>query len=149
MKTAYVLPDELGRLQPFLSPEYCRGWLLSRLHPSGPTCPECGELTAGKQAQRFNSLETVRCGHCGKSFTAFTGTVFHRSRLEPAQIVLMLMLLRLGRGEAEIAGELGTHERTIRRWRKRFMELGTDMEPFPAEGDQTKDTPGKDEARAT
>ena len=108
----------------FFDPRRCSEWLIDRLHPAGVRCNSCGTpLTGEDRIARFYSLQRVRCPSCGKFLAPLPGTFLSHCRLEPRELVLMLLLLRLSVADNEIARVVGRNKETIRLWRRKFEIL--------------------------
>jgi transposase-like protein len=123
-----VLPDALDDIPGLLNPLACRDWLLSRLHPTGPVCPTCGQTLGDPRAgRRFAALRLVKCEACQARFTAFTGTVFSGAQMPPEDITLMLLLFKLGERDTEIAAVLDLNKSTVNRWRRLLKEHGANI----------------------
>ena len=124
MKT--VLPDNLKILLMFFDERSCRRWLILQLHPQGIHCPSCG---APQDSDRIRELaysfKRLRCRECGHRFNAFSGTAFERTQMSAQQIVLLLMLFRLGRSDAEISRAASVSRPTVGRWRRAFRAAGS------------------------
>jgi len=74
-KTATVVLD-------LLDEQRCREWLLSKVHPFGPSCPGCGgPVVNDRQVASWWAGRRVCCKCCGKYFSATTGTVLNKMGL--------------------------------------------------------------------
>jgi transposase-like protein len=108
----------------FLDDEYCRQWILKKLHPNEDVfCPGCevsDSVLTGKRAERFWMAKRVKCSYCGKYFTALTDTFLSGIHMTFKEIILLVMLLGLGCSNTSIAKFIGYNEETIRIWRKKF-----------------------------
>jgi transposase-like protein len=124
MKT--VLPDNLKILLMFFDERSCRRWLILQLHPQGIHCPRC---EAPQDSDRIRELaysfKRLRCRECAHRFNAFSGTAFERTQMSAQQIVLLLMLFRLGRSDAEISRAARVSRPTVGRWRRYFRACGS------------------------
>ena len=120
-----VLPDDLSVLLIYFSERRCREWLINELNPGGVNCPSCGQAQDSSRLQLVYSLKRIRCCSCGRKFSAFTGTVFEGTQLGPRQIVVMLMLMRMGRPNADIARAARISRSTVSRWRHFFRDQGS------------------------
>ena len=107
----------------FLDRDRCREWVLRRLHPDTPRCPACRSALSEKLAARFWSGDRVKCKSCRKYFTAVTGTFLQGTHMTFIEVVLLSVFLGVGTSTALIAHKLGSHEETIRIWRRKFRLL--------------------------
>ena len=119
------MPDDLYTFLLYFSEHKCRGWLVYELHPEGIYCPSCGQAQDSNRVQLVYSLKRIRCSSCGRKFSAYTGTDFESTQLSPRQIVVMLMLLRMGRPNGDIARAAGMSRSTAARWRRYFRAAGS------------------------
>ena len=109
----------------FLDRERCREWVLERLHGHDPACPECGGLLDDpRRLARWRANGRIRCGGCGKFYSATTGTFMAGSRLGFRQVVLLALLMGLGLSNAQAAAILGCSAEAARLWRARFIQEG-------------------------
>lgn len=124
-KPRKVLPDDLQVLLIYFSERECRKWLVHELNPDGANCPSCGQDQDSSRLQLVYSLKRIKCSSCGRKFSAYTGTVFEGTQLGPRQIVIMLMLFRMGRSNADIARAAKMSRSTAARWRRYFRAVGS------------------------
>ena len=103
------------------------------------TCPHCKAERVSRHG-RSNGLQRYRCGTCGKTFSALTGTplcgLHKRSKwLGQAEA------LREGLTLHKVAAALNIHVSTAHRWRHRFLALPMALQPHTltgiAEADET------------
>ena len=98
----------------------CRRGLIGLLHPGGGRCPGCGEPVGEHQLDSWHGLKRLRCGRCGRFFTAASGTVLSGCKLDWRVVFLIAAFLALGLEVKVIARTLGVSEETVRLWRGRF-----------------------------
>ena len=98
-----------------------------------PSCRRKGR-GPGRSPTRHAHLKTRRgrfrryqCPACGKTFTATTGTVYHRLRSSPEQFDMALRMAVEGQSKAAIARTLGKSVGTIRRWIERAARIAADF----------------------
>lgn len=93
-------------IQDLMSEEACRQKLLDVLHSAGLHCPVCGSKSY-RVARRNCYYDSYRCKDCQGYFSAYSQTVFARSR-QPAS-VLLLLLRGIAKGEPsnKLSAELG------------------------------------------
>ena len=85
----------------------CYAKLVEWLHPDGLACPRCHE--ADRMIAHRRHLAPIlefRCGHCGRVFNAFTGTILHGLRRRPRALVLIVRGIAQGVPTAQLALEL-------------------------------------------
>jgi len=119
-------PADIGRqgVAIFFDDNFCRGWILKRLHPEGPRCPGCAERIVGyRSLQSFMRGDRVKCCHCGKYFTALTGTFISGCHLSFPQVILMAILLEAGTDDVHIARMMNISYESVRGWRSRFAVI--------------------------
>jgi transposase-like protein len=102
----------------FLDENFCREWILRRLHPQGATCPHC-ELTIHEQ--RFWLARKIKCSQCKKWFTALTGTFLSGCQFTFSEVIVLAMFLSLQVPDKEIAKVLDISSENVRLWRHKFM----------------------------
>ena len=120
-----ILPDNLSILLIHFSERRCREWVIHELHPDGIYCPSCGVAQDSSRIQLAYSLKRIRCCSCGRKFSAYTGTSLENTQLGPRQIVVMLMLFRMGRPDKDIAHAAQMSRSTAARWRRFFRAAGS------------------------
>lgn len=99
----------------------CKKWLLEHAHPNGPACPECGRLLRNdKSLASWWKLDRVCCAGCKRYFTAFTGTMYQGTKLDPREIYAMTLFIALGVPANHIAAALRLSVTTVRNWITRF-----------------------------
>jgi transposase-like protein len=108
----------------FLDEEMCRLWVLSSLHENTSVgCPECGSVLIGTGKKNFWDGKRIRCHHCGKFFTALTGTFLSGCHLGYRTIVLLAVFLSVGMKHDEIARKLGISSEAVRLWNLKFQAI--------------------------
>jgi transposase-like protein len=93
----------------------CVAWLEQYLHPTGLVCPRC-QSAERRLFRRHACFPTYRCRECQRTYTILTGTVFEKTRQQPATIVLLLRGIAKGESTARLSRELDLD-------RKRLGEL--------------------------
>ena len=105
----------------FLNAEFCREWVLRKIHPAGVVCPGCSEKIQDKQRTvKFWNGERLSCGFCGKKFTALTGTFLSGTRMNFEEIICLVIMLKTGAVTFDIANKLGCDVTTVRKWRSKL-----------------------------
>jgi transposase-like protein len=92
--------------------------LLEEAFAAAPRCPHCA-ATGPRRWGRASGLRRYRCGGCGKTFDALTGTSLARLR-EKARWLAYGEALAAGMSLTEAAAHCGVHLTTSFRWRHRF-----------------------------
>ena len=105
----------------FLDADFCREWVLKRIHGETGRCPNC-HIEAESQ-QRFFQGARIKCRPCGKFYTALTGTFLCGTQFDFREIVLLALFLELGLANSSIAKTLGVDQETVRIWKNRFNAL--------------------------
>lgn len=106
----------------FLDETYCREWILKQLHGDNPACPGCGYHN--EIPKNYWDGKLVRCKLCDKWFTGVTDTFLSAAKLNFREVFLLAVLLGLGQDNQAIANILRVTPETIRRWRRKFDEIG-------------------------
>jgi transposase-like protein len=85
----------------------CYAKLAQWLHPDGLACPRCRQADRIRfhRSRRAPVLD-YRCGHCGRVFNAFTGTILHGTRRRPSELALIVRGFAQGVPTAQLAREL-------------------------------------------
>jgi transposase-like protein len=103
------------------------------------TCPHCKAERVSRHG-RANGLQRYRCGMCGKTFSALTGTPLcglHKRNTWLGQAEALRDDLTLHK----VADALQIHVSTTHRWRHRFLALPMALQPQAltgiAEADET------------
>lgn len=96
----------------------CREWIISRMHPDGARCPDCG-LVLNDDAS-FRAGRRCHCGRCGRWYTATTDTFLEGTHLDFSQAYLLAVLIDLEVPPHRIAYCVGVSTDTVRIWVKRF-----------------------------
>jgi hypothetical protein len=96
----FVVGDVLGVFAvEFLAEVFCRYWVIGKLHPDDQMrCPECGANVPDNLLRSFWDAKRIKCDHCGKYFTALTGTFLSGCHFDFREIVLLAFMLALGGG---------------------------------------------------
>ncbi|MBV8231016.1 MAG: transposase [Planctomycetaceae bacterium] len=85
----------------------CYAKLVEWLHPDGLACPRCHEADRMMAHRRHRApILDFRCGHCGRVFNAFTGTILHGLRRRPSPPVRIVRGIAQGVPTAQLAREL-------------------------------------------
>jgi transposase-like protein len=107
----------------FFDEQYCRMWILSLLYSDYPLCPECGMKIPKSKLQRFWNCQRIRCGNCGKFFTALTGTFLSGCHMDFRKLILLAIFLECSFPTKEIAERLHVSAETIRIWKNKFETI--------------------------
>ena len=108
----------------FLDEAFCRHWILKKLHPGDEQlCPQCRIPITGNALQHFWEAKRVRCGTCGKFFTALSGTTIGGCHLDFRSLIILGIFLGLGIRYELIATRLGINPETVRLWQKKFEAI--------------------------
>jgi transposase-like protein len=108
----------------FLDETYCRQWVLKKLHPGEPICPNCGiPISDETRLQRFWSGSRLNCRRCRMFFTALTGTFLAGSHFDFRETILISILLGFEIDNWKIAEVLDVTQETVRLWKKRFEAI--------------------------
>lgn len=119
------LGDVIGDFGPnFLDEARCREWIISRMHSTGYRCPYCGADVPVMAYGRYVKALRIRCTDCRRQFTAFTGTWMSGAKMDPREVVLVAIMIRLGRGASFIARLTGRSVTTISDWSRRLRIYG-------------------------
>lgn len=107
-------------------------WLHKYFHPQGLACPQCHASL--KHARLFGHTERshvtlYRCQHCGTAYTVYTGTVFARNHLRPAQVILLLRGICKGESTASLSRELQLAYDTVHHLRQRIHTNAIGLQP--------------------
>ena len=111
----------------YLDAGWCRAWVMERLHQVEPfdanKCPRCGTDIPERQMHSFWDCKRIKCDHCGKYFTALTGTFLSGCHFSFREIVLLAFMLALGVADKQIAATLKISAENVRLWRHRFEAI--------------------------
>jgi transposase-like protein len=101
----------------------CYAKLVAWLHPEGLACPRCHRADRMRVHRRHRApVLDYRCGHCGRVFNAFTGTIVHGNRRRPAELALIVRGVAQGVPTAQLARELGCDRSELLRLRHRLQD---------------------------
>jgi hypothetical protein len=95
-------------------------WLARHLHAEGFKCPRCG----GTERRLFRAqgqFPADRCRACEGYDTRLTGTVFEKTRQQPAPVVRLLRGIATGEPTARLARELGLSRKQLHTLRQRIQ----------------------------
>ncbi len=95
-------------------------------------CPRCNKPGAAKRGV-VDGLQRYRCGHCGKTFNAVTGTSVSGLR-KREKWLQYCEALRDGLTLEKAAEHCGIHPSTAFRWRHRFLKTFSDNKPQKLQG---------------
>jgi transposase-like protein len=102
----------------------CYHKLVALLHPQGLACPCCHSREGlGVHRRHRDPVLDYQCSQCGRVFNAHTGTILHRSRWRPSEILLFLRGIAQGVSTAQLARELGWQRPHLLRWRHKLQGL--------------------------
>lgn len=115
-----------------LGEEQSAEWILKHFHPNGLKCPGC--CAGVEQARCFRTtkrsgLTVYRCRRCEAIYNLYSGTVFERRHLTPAQVVLLLRGICKGEPSATLANELGVVRSTVHLIRKEVQSNAESLQP--------------------
>lgn len=79
-------------------------------------CPARGQAGKGNIAVHSKKEQRYRCTLCHKTFSARTGTIFHRRRTDETLIILVITLVSWGCPIVAIEHAYGIQAQTIRDW---------------------------------
>ena len=106
----------------FLDEAGCRRWFMSKLYPTGGSCPSCGTALTKKQHYLFFQGKRVTCKRCGRWFNERAGTMLSGTHMTYSEAMLLMLLLGLGQSARLIADILGCDEETVRIWRNKLKK---------------------------
>ena len=103
------------------------------------SCPRCQSSRKVKHGTEFGA-QCFRCKDCGKTFTATTGTPFHRLR-NKSNLLENAACIADGLSVRKTAARLGFSVQKTFRWRHRFLDFLDQQKPSAlagiVEGDET------------
>lgn len=122
-------PDEERRVaeNQHLWADIRRNWKQYRSYAqySGLQCPECKRKDAFVFHAYYRGRKRYKC-KCGTTINDFSQSLMHRSRHPKKWLDFMEMVLR-GESLGQMSKELGLSKVTLYRWRKKFMQLATEL----------------------
>jgi hypothetical protein len=92
-------------LTDLLDDDVCTLWLARHLHPEGLKCPHGGSHDR-RLFRAQGHVPAYRCRVCDGYDTLLPGTVFAKTRQQPATLVLLLRGMAKGESTARLAREL-------------------------------------------
>ena len=117
-----------------LDEDACYAELVTWLHPDGLACPRCHRADRmGVHRRHRDPVLDYRCGHCGRVFDAFTGTILHGTRRRPGELALIVRGIAQGVPTARLARELDCDRSELRWLRHRLQDAayrGRDRMPL-------------------
>lgn len=107
-----------------LDQERCRKFFLEWLfNGQDVQCPRCGFPLQGARRPRFFKGEISYCSGCGKKYYPLRGSLFHWSKLNYVELVLILVLSELGVDSGQIAALLKRQPVAIKTAIKKIKEI--------------------------
>ena len=107
----------------FLDEDACHCKLVALLHPEGLAYPRCGRRERlGIHSRHREPVLEYQCGHCGRVFNAWTGTVLQGTHRRPGQLLLILHGVATGEPTARMARELGCDRKHLLELRHRLRD---------------------------
>jgi hypothetical protein len=103
-----------------LDDSICAIWLERHLHPDGLKCPH-GRSPERRLFRAQGHFPAYRCRACEGYDTLLTGTVFEKTRLRPATLVLLLRGIAKGEPTARLAREPGLSRKQLHTLRQRIQ----------------------------
>jgi transposase-like protein len=103
-----------------LDDSICMLWLERYLHPDGLQCPYC-RSTERRLFREQGHFPAYRCRACDRYYTLLTGTIFEKTRQQPATLVLLLRGIAKGEPTARLARELGLSRKQLHTLRQRIQ----------------------------
>ena len=99
----------------------CRKWVLSRLFPAGPRCPDCGAaVRPGRATDSWWQLRRVHCLECGSRYRSTKGSFLQGSTLDFRQVVILAWAFSCGLTNSAAAKVAEVDNKTARFWRLRL-----------------------------
>ena len=99
---------------------------------SAPACPHCHHQPCGRWG-KAHGLPRFRCGACGRTFNALSGTPLARLRHRECWDEYAQALID-GETVRAAARRCGVHKNTAFRWRHRFLALPAGIKPSSLHG---------------
>ncbi len=118
------------------SEDACFEILIWLLHPGGLACPRCGDRSRRKVHRRRRCpVLDYRCGHCGRVFNAWTGTVLEGTHRRPSEILTIMHGFARGTPTARMARELKCQRAQLVVFRRRLKAQAGRLLAFLGAGD--------------
>jgi len=115
------------RLAEFFNEDLCQQWILKRLHPGDPKCPDCDATIKDDTTLRnFWGGKRCICKACEKGFKATSGTMLHGMGLSFRDVLLLAALIDIKAGgldDRRIGELVGVSSNTVKLWTTRFRIL--------------------------
>ena len=111
--------------------EVCCRWLLKYFHKDTLSCPHCGKRVEEARVfrtTRRSQLTVYRCP-CGGVYNLYSGMLFERTQLRPAQAVLLLRGICKGQSTASLARELALSRQTVHTLRHKIQANAQTLQP--------------------
>jgi hypothetical protein len=117
-------------------------WLLKYFHQDDLWCPHCGRSVKEVRVFRMTkrSRLTVYRRPCQGIYNLYSGTVFERKHIRPAQAILLLRGVCKGEPTATLARELGLARQTAHDLRKALQANAAKLQPPDPLPDQQTET---------
>ena len=127
-----ICDDELGEV-----------WLRKHFHPPGLHCPQGGASV--KQSRFFgrtrcSHVTMSRCRDCQTGSTVYTGTLFAKKQLRPAQVILLLRGICKGETTASLSREWHLADATVHPLRQQLHANAIRLQPDTALPDAITET---------
>lgn len=117
-------------------------WLLKYFHQNELKCPHCGKSVEEARVFRTTKksrLTVYRCS-CQGIYNLYSGTVFERKHIRPAQTILLLRGVCKGEPTAAIAREIGLARQTVHDLRKAIQANAERIQPDDPLPDERTET---------
>ena len=127
-----LTPDQRRRAVEVLGQERQPWDVLAGVLDSDLACPRCHHRPGGRWGNA-HGLPRYRCGVCGRTFNALSGTPLARLRHRECWGEYARALID-GDTVRGAARRCGVHKNTAFRWRHRFLALPADVKPSSLHG---------------
>ena len=127
-----LTPAQRRRAVEVLRQEWPRCEGLAGVLDPAPACPRCHQRRCGRWGNA-HGLPRFRCGVCGKTFNALSGTPLARLRHRECWGEYTQALIE-GDTVRAAARRCGVHKNTAFRWRHRFLRLPAGLKPSSLHG---------------